>query len=32
LRSQGKNSPYLGYEMIGRVRMTLVGGRIVFEA
>ena len=32
LRSQGKNSPYLGYEMSGRVRMTLVGGRIVFEA
>ena len=32
LRSQGKNTPYLGYEMSGRVRMTLVGGRIVFEA
>ena len=32
LRSQGKNSPYLGYEVSGRVRMTLVGGRIVFEA
>ncbi|MBE2258576.1 MAG: dihydroorotase [Rhodobacteraceae bacterium] len=32
LRSQGKNTPYLGYEMSGRVRMTLVGGGIVFEA
>ena len=32
LRSQGKNSPYLGHEVSGRVRMTLVGGRIVFEA
>ena len=32
LRSQGKNTPYLGYEVSGRVRMTLVGGRIVFEA
>ena len=32
LRSQGKNTPYLGYEVSGRVRMTLVGGRIVIEA
>jgi dihydroorotase len=32
LRSQGKNTPFLGYEMSGRVRMTLVGGRIVYEA
>lgn len=32
LRSQGKHTPYLGYEVSGRVRMTLVGGRIVFEA
>lgn len=31
LRSQGKNSPYLGSEMTGRVRATLVGGRVVFE-
>ena len=30
LRSQGKNTPFLGYEMCGRVRMTLVGGRVVF--
>lgn len=32
LRSQGKNTPFLGYEMAGRVRTTLVGGRVVFEA
>jgi dihydroorotase len=31
LRSQGKNTPFIGYEVNGRVRMTLVGGRIVFE-
>ncbi|CAG9175624.1 Dihydroorotase-like protein [Cupriavidus laharis] len=29
IKSQGKNSPWLGYEMEGRVRMTLVGGQIV---
>lgn len=32
LRSQGKNTPFAGYEMQGRVRYTLVGGHIVFEA
>ncbi len=32
LRSQGKNTPFLGYEMAGRVHTTLVSGRIVFEA
>jgi dihydroorotase len=32
LRSEGKNTPFLGYEMTGRVRTTLVGGRIVFAA
>lgn len=31
LRSQGKNTPFLGWEMAGRVRATLVGGRVVFE-
>ena len=30
LRSQGKNTPFLNYEMVGRVRHTLVGGRLVF--
>lgn len=31
LKSQGKNSPWLGYEMQGRVRATLVGGQVVHE-
>jgi dihydroorotase len=30
LRSQGKNSPFLGYELAGRVRHTLVAGNPVF--
>ncbi len=32
LRSQGKNTPFLGREVQGRVRMTLVDGRVVFTA
>jgi dihydroorotase len=32
LRSQGKNTPYLGYEMQGAVKYTLVEGQVVFEA
>jgi dihydroorotase len=31
LRSQGKNTPFMGYEMTGRVHTTLVEGRVVFE-
>ena len=31
LKSQGKNTPWLGYEMEGRVRMTLVDGQVVYE-
>ncbi|HWS76044.1 MAG TPA: dihydroorotase [Quisquiliibacterium sp.] len=31
LLSQGRHSPYLGREVCGRVRMTLVGGRVVHE-
>jgi dihydroorotase len=31
LKSQGKNTPFSGYEMTGRVRYTLVGGHVVFE-
>ena len=31
LRSQGKNTPFMGYEMSGRVRTTLVEGHVVFE-
>lgn len=30
IKSQGKNSPWLGYEMEGRVRMTVVGGQVVY--
>ncbi|MGY8523749.1 dihydroorotase [Paracidovorax citrulli] len=32
LKSQGKNTPWLGYEMQGKVRATLVGGNLVYEA
>ncbi len=31
LRSQGRNSPYLGYDLSGRVRYTLVAGNVVYE-
>ena len=31
LRSQGKNTPFLGYEMQGAVTHTLVEGQVVFE-
>ena len=31
LRSQGKNSPFLGHELQGRVRTTLVAGNVVYE-
>ncbi|MDR0777202.1 MAG: dihydroorotase [Azonexus sp.] len=30
LRSRGKNSPWLGHVLTGKVRATLVGGRVVF--
>ena len=32
LRSQGKNTPYLGRELLGRVSATLVSGQVVYEA
>jgi dihydroorotase len=32
LKSQGKNTPFLGLELKGRVRYTLVEGQIVHEA
>ena len=31
LKSQGKNTPFLGLEVPGRVRCTLVGGQVVYE-
>lgn len=32
LRSQGRHTPFGGYELPGRVRATLVGGDVVFQA
>lgn len=32
LRSQGKNTPFLGYELPGKVRFTLVAGDVTYEA
>ena len=32
LKSQGKNTPFLGYELSGRVRLSVVAGRVVYEA
>ncbi|HUP93675.1 MAG TPA: dihydroorotase [Burkholderiales bacterium] len=32
LKSQGKNSPYTGYEVAGRVAYTLIDGQVVYEA
>ncbi|MFM8575889.1 MAG: dihydroorotase [Limnohabitans sp.] len=32
LRSQGKSTPFSGYELPGRVLFTLVGGHVAFEA
>src|SRR4051812_39036591 len=32
LKSQGKNTPFLGYELAGRVRYTLVAGNVIHEA
>lgn len=31
LHSRGKNTPLLGREMLGRVRMTIVGGRVTYQ-
>ena len=32
LKSQGKNTPFLGYELAGRVRCTIVEGKVVYES
>jgi dihydroorotase len=32
LKSQGKNTPFLGHELAGRVRYTLVAGGVIYEA
>jgi len=31
LRSQGRNTPFVGYELTGRVTHTIVGGKLVYE-
>jgi dihydroorotase len=32
LRSQGKYTPFSGYDLPGRVQCTLVGGQVAFQA
>jgi dihydroorotase len=32
LRSQGKHTPFSDYELPGRVRCTVVGGQVAFQA
>jgi dihydroorotase len=32
LKSQGKNTPFLGHELAGGVRLTMVEGSVVYEA
>lgn len=32
LRSQGKHTPFSGYELPGRVRCTLISGQVAFQA
>jgi dihydroorotase len=32
LRSQGRNTPFLGHELAGRMRTTVLAGNVVFEA
>jgi dihydroorotase len=32
LKSQGRNTPFLGLELVGRVRTTLVAGNVVYQA
>lgn len=32
LKSQGHNTPFIGYELAGRVRATLVAGNVVYES
>jgi len=31
LRSQGKHTPFAGYELPGRVRCTIAGGQVAYE-
>jgi dihydroorotase len=31
LASQGKHTPFLGYELAGQVKATIVGGHVAYE-
>jgi dihydroorotase len=31
LRSQGRNTPFAGYELVGKTTCTIVGGQVVYE-
>ena len=31
LASQGKHTPFLGYELVGQVKATIVSGRVAFQ-
>ncbi len=31
LASQGKHTPFLGYELTGQVKATVVGGRVAYQ-
>ena len=31
-RSKGRNTPFEGWDLVGRAVLTVVGGRIVWEA
>ena len=32
LKSQGKHTPFTGYELPGRVKLTIVSGHVAFDA
>jgi dihydroorotase len=31
LRSQGRNTPFAGYELVGKITTTIVGGQVVYQ-
>ncbi|MEJ7806753.1 MAG: dihydroorotase, partial [Telluria sp.] len=31
LASQGKHTPFIGYELAGQVRFTIVGGHVAYQ-
>jgi dihydroorotase len=32
LKSQGKNSPFIGLELTGKVKATLINGQVVYQS